>query len=136
MDKEQKKEFKGNIIKFIIWVILLCMCRWYLQNHPAERISVFSGFEVLWQKVEVVWHNRFGSNWNLVENRYSLEKYYKELLTMAESNTCITQSELDELENTYKNLKAESNEMLETSLPEYTKQAYVYESLLQNDNCN
>jgi hypothetical protein len=55
---------------------------------------------------------------------------------MAESNTCITQSELDELENTYKNLKAESNEMLETSLPEYTKQAYVYESLLQNDNCN
>jgi len=136
MDKEQKKELKWNIIKFIIWCILLWMCRWYLQNHPAERISVFSGFEVLWQKVEVVWHNRFWSNWNLIENRYSLEKYYKELITMAESNSCITSSEFEELETTYKNLKAESNEMLQESLPEYTKQAYFYESLLQNDNCN
>ena len=136
MDREQKKEFKWNIIKFIIWIILLWMCRWYLLEHPAERVSVFSGFEVLWQKVEVLWHNIRGANWELLENKYSMEKYYKELLTMAENNTCLTNEEYTDLENTYKALQKESNKDLENVLPEYTKKAYMFEALVQNNDCN
>lgn len=135
MDKEQKKEFKWNIIKFIIWCILLAMCRWYLQNHPAERISVFSGFEVLWQKVEVIWHNRFNSNGNLLESKYSMEKYYKELLTMAENNPCITPEQFADLEDTYENLQNENNDTLNDTLPEYTKQAYIFEAMVQDNDC-
>jgi len=34
----------------------------YIQKHPAEKVSVFSGFEVLIQKVEVFFQNTFGHN--------------------------------------------------------------------------
>ena len=135
MNKDQKKEFKWNIIKFIIWIVLLWMCRWYLQNHPAEKVSVFSWFEVLRQKVEVVWHNRFSSNWDLLENKYSIEKYYKELITMAENNPCITSEQFNDLETTYKNLQSEDKDMLNETLPEYTKQAYIFEAIVQNKDC-
>jgi len=135
MDKEQKKEFKWNIVKFIIWCVLLWMCRTYLQNHPAERISVFSGFEVLWQKVEILWNNRFSSNGNLLENKYSMEKYFKELITLAENNPCMTSDQLADLENTYKNLQEEDNATLNDTLPEYTKQAYIFEAMVQNKDC-
>ncbi len=135
MNKDQKKEFKWNIIKFIIWIVLLWMCRWYLQNHPAEKVSVFSGFEVLRQKVEVVRHNRFSSNWDLLENKYSIEKYYKELITMAENNPCITSEQFNDLETTYKNLQSEDKDMLNETLPEYTKQAYIFEAIVQNKDC-
>lgn len=136
MDKEQKKEFKWNIIKFIIWCILLWMCRWYLQNHPAERISVFSGFEVLWQKVEVIRNNRFGANGDLLESKYSMEKYYKELINIAENNPCLTTDELTDLENTYQNLQNENKNTLNETLPEYTKQAYIFEAMVQDKSCN
>lgn len=136
MDKEQKKEFKWNIIKFIIWCILLWMCRWYLQNHPAERISVFSGFEVLWQKVEVIRNNRFGANWDLLENKYSMEKYYKELINIAENNPCLTTDQLTDLETTYQNLQNENKNTLNETLPEYTKQAYIFEAMVQDKSCD
>lgn len=135
MNKEQKKEFKWNIIKFIIWIILLWMCRGYLQQHPAEKVSVFSWFEVLRQKIEIIWNNQFSSNWELLENKYSMEKYYKELINLAKNNTCVTSDQLEELETIYKNLQSEDKDMLNETLPEYTKQAYIFEAIVQNKDC-
>ena len=135
MDKEQKKELRWNVIKFIIGIILLCMCWWYLQWHPAEKTSVFSWFEVLRQKAEVVRQNMIWKNWDLLEDKYSMEKYYKELITMAEWNNCITADQFDELEELYENLQNEDNENLANVLPEYTKKAYIFEAIVQENNC-
>jgi hypothetical protein len=96
---------------------------------------VFSGFEVLWQKVEVLWNNRFGANGDLLENKYSMEKYYKELLNIAENNPCLTTDQLTDLENTYQNLQNEDKDTLNDTLPEYTKQAYIFEALVQDKSC-
>ena len=57
LNKYDKKQLRWNIIKFVIWLILLALSRGYIQKHPAEKVSVFSGFDVLWQKVEVFFHN-------------------------------------------------------------------------------
>ena len=53
MDNEMKKIFRNNIIKFVIGIVLLSVSFGYIQNHPAEKASIFSGFEVLRQRVEV-----------------------------------------------------------------------------------
>ncbi|MBU0626732.1 hypothetical protein KKG31_06690 [Patescibacteria group bacterium] len=53
MDKEMKGIFRNNVIKFVIGIILLTVSFGYIQNHPAEKASIFSGFEVLRQRLEV-----------------------------------------------------------------------------------
>jgi hypothetical protein len=80
----------------------------YIQKHPAEKVSVFSGFEVLVQKIEIFIQSTFGHNGELLERKYGMEKYYKELIKMAENNKCIDVSTLQEIEDTYKNLKKEN----------------------------
>jgi len=80
----------------------------YIQKHPAEKVSVFSGFEVLVQKIEIFIQSTFGHNGELLERKYGMEKYYKELIKMAGNNKCIDVSTLQEIEDTYKNLKKEN----------------------------
>lgn len=135
LNKYDKKQLKWNIVKFVIWLILLALSRWYIQKHPAEKVSVFSGFDVLRQKVEVFFHNTFKGNWDLLERKYSLEKYYKELLNMAEWNECLDTDQFNEISETYEQLKAENNETLNETLPWYIEKAYKYEALVQDDTC-
>ena len=135
LNKYDKKQLRWNIIKFVIWLILLALSRGYIQKHPAEKVSVFSGFDVLWQKVEVFFHNTFKWNWDLLERKYSLEKYYKELLNMAEWNECLSTDKFNEISETYEQLKAESNETLNETLPWYIQKAYELEAVVQNDDC-
>jgi len=103
--KNDKKQIKKNLIKFVVWVILLLLSWSYIQKHPAEKVSVFSGFEVLVQKIEIFIQSTFGHNGELLERKYGMEKYYKELIKMAENNKCIDVSTLQEIEDIYKNLK-------------------------------
>ena len=106
--KNDKKQIKKNLIKFVVWVILLLLSWSYIQKHPAEKVSVFSGFEVLVQKIEIFIQSTFGHNGELLERKYGMEKYYKELIKMAENNKCIDVSTLQEIEDIYKNLKKEN----------------------------
>jgi hypothetical protein len=135
LNKYDKKQLRWNIIKFVIWLVLLALSRWYIQNHPAEKVSVFSGFDVLWQKVEVFFHNTFKWNWDLLERKYSLEKYYKELLNMAEWNECLDNDQFNEISEVYEKLKAENNETLNETLPWYIENAYKFEAIVQDDEC-
>ena len=135
LNKYDKKQLKWNIIKFVIWLILLALSRWYIQKHPAEKVSVFSGFDVLWQKIEIFFQNTFKGNWKLLEQKYSVEKWYKELVSMAEWNSCVSTEEYSEIEKAYENLKNESNDTLNDVLPEYIRQGYEFEDKVKNDSC-
>lgn len=135
MNSADKKQLKANIVKFIIWVILLSMSWSYLQKHPAEKVSVFSGFEVMIQKVEVFAQNIFGENGDLLERKYSMQKYYKELIKMAINNKCLTPETISEIEKLYADLKKENMDTLDSVLPEYTKKAYEFDNVVKNDSC-
>ena len=135
LNKADKKQFRNNVIKLIIWVFLLILSRWYIQNHPAEKVSVFSGFDVLRQKVEVFFSNAFKWNWDFLESKYGLEKYYKELLNMAEWNWCVTSEQYKEISDIYERLNAESNDVLRETLPWYIEKAYQFDLIVKNNNC-
>ena len=135
LNKSDKKQLRNNIIKLVIGLILLALSRWYIQKHPAEKVSVFSWFDVLWQKIEVLRHNAFVGNWDLLERKYSLEKYYSELINIAEWNACISSKDYDELESTYENLKNEDKDTLNETLPKYIEQAYIFEEIVKRNDC-
>lgn len=119
----------------MIGLILLTISRSYLQKHPAERVSVFSGFEVMIQKADVFILNILGKNGELSERKYGMEKYYRELIKMAENNKCLDHNVIVELEDLYHDLKKEHKDALADVLPEYTKKAYEYENIVKNDDC-
>jgi O-phosphoseryl-tRNA(Cys) synthetase len=64
-----------------------------------------------------------------------MQKYYKELIKMAENNKCLSTETITEIETLYHNLKKENKEMLESVLPEYTKRAYEFDSIVKDNNC-
>lgn len=135
MSSTEKKQIKKNLIKFVIWIVLLGMSWSYIQKHPAEKVSVFSWFEVMFQKVEIFIQNTFGQDGELLERKYSMQKYYKELIKMAENNKCLDIGTISELETLYHNLRKEDKDMLESVLPEYTKKAYEFDSIVKDDSC-
>ena len=135
ISKYDKRQLKKNLIKFWIGTILLLASWIYIQEHPAEKVSIFSGFEVIFQKAEIFLQNQFGKHWELLERKYSMEKYYKELIKMAENNKCINVDVIKEIQDTYHRLKDEKNSDLESVMPDYTKKAYEYDNIVKDNNC-
>jgi len=85
MDKEERTFMRKNLIKLVIGLILLGFSLSYIQNHPAEKASIFSGFEVLWQRAVVYVHKITNTNSEAFQKKYDYKKTYQELISMAET---------------------------------------------------
>lgn len=90
MDKEQKNMFYWNIVKFIVGIVLLSISYWYIQNHPAEKISILSWFEVMYERGQVFVYEIFGKDTSTLRQKHRLEQYYQELVRVAESRSCVS----------------------------------------------
>ncbi len=134
MDQEQKSNFKSNLVKFIIWLVLLGFCYGYLQNHPAEKSSIFSWFEVLWQRIEVLWRKIINDNPELLQRKFDYQKTYEELIKLAADNKCIKEAGLlDDINATFLKFKKEKITDLSKFLPGYIRKAQEYKAKI--DNC-
>jgi len=131
MDKDTKRMIIGNIIKFTIWIVLLTISYVYIQNHPAEKVSVLSGFEVMYQRANVFVHKVVGDKWDLLKKKYSLQKYYKELVRMAENQKCSDVDIIKELNQKYQELKKIKIEEFQTEAAEYTRLVYKYDAIVK-----
>lgn len=135
MDFEQKRTFKNNIIKLIIWLILLWFCYGYLVNHPAEKSSIFSWFEVLWQRIEIFGRKIVNNNPELLQRKFDYQKTYEELIKLAEEGKCIKEEWLiKDINATYAKFKSESFSDLAKFLPGYIRKAQEYKAKI--DKCN
>lgn len=133
MDKEEKRFIWRNVVKLVIGLILLGFSFSYIQSHPAEKSSIFSGFEVLWQRVVVYVHKITNTDSEAFQKKYDYEKTYQELITTMESNTCISSEVVTEINETYFNLTKEGAKTLEQNLPGYARKANEYKNII--DNC-
>jgi len=133
MEPEDKKVFKNNIIKFIIWCILLWFSFYYIQWHPAEKVSIFSWFEVLRQRIAVYVHEVTNTNSEALKKKYDYEKTYEELIQMAKNNSCASSNILTQLNETYLELRKEKLNWLDDYLPWYIRKASEYKTMI--DNC-
>jgi len=133
MDQAEKRTLRNNIIKFIIGLILLAFSFGYIQNHPAEKSSIFSGFQVLWQRVVVYVHQVTNTNSEAYQKKIDYEKTYQELVNMVEGKKCTDPSILTDLQETYLKLKKEQLKDLENDLPWYIRKANEYKTRI--DHC-
>lgn len=133
MNKEERVFVRKNLVKLIIGLILLWFSFSYIQRHPAEKASIFSGFQVLRQRVVVYVHKVTNTNSEAFQKKYDYEKTYQELINMAESKTCVDPNILTELNETYLKLKKEWLKTLEENLPGYIRKANEYKHMI--DTC-
>lgn len=118
-----KQIFKNNVIKFIIWIILLFFCFLYIQKYPAEKIAIFSGFEVMVQRVEIIFNKFMNDNSDSLKNKFDYEKAYEELIRIAEANNCEDSQLIQELKDTLTSLQNEPIKTIQDVMPWYIRKA-------------
>ncbi|MEI6774183.1 MAG: hypothetical protein WCL18_05300 [bacterium] len=133
MDREERIFIKKNLVKLIIGLVLLGFSFVYVQNHPAEKASIFSGFQVLWQRAVVYVHKITNTNSEAFQRKYDYEKTYEELINMVETKQCTDSAILTEIHETYLSLQKEGIKTLEENLPGYIRKANEYKTMI--DGC-
>ena len=131
--KTIKKKLVHDCIELVIWLILLWMCYWYLQTHPAEKVSFFSWYKVIYQQTEIFFQNVFGKNGDLLKQKYNLESYYQVMITQAEEKPCVNPEVVKDLHDTYAALKDEPKNTLEHNLQYYIEKQYSFDAELRKD---
>ena len=123
MNQEQKQTFIWNVMKLIIGVVLLFISYGYLQNHPAEKVSVLSWFEIMYQRWQIWVYDIVGKDVVGLKQKFRLIQYYQELIRTAENKKCSDVSLLKELHESYIDIRALSYDELAASLPELSARA-------------
>ena len=131
--QSMKRRFIHNLIELAIWLALLWMCYWYLQTHPAEKISFFSWYKVIYQQTEIFFQNMFGENWGLLDDKYKLESYYQAMVTLSEEKPCVDPDVILDLHKTYDSLQKEPKNTLENTLNYYFEKQYEFTEELKKD---
>lgn len=110
-------------MKLVVWLVLLLISYGYLQNHPAEKVSVLSGFEVMYQRWQIWFYDLVGKDVVGLKQKFRLVQYYEELIRTAENKKCTDVSLLKELHDSYTTIKSLSYDELAASLPELSARA-------------
>ena len=131
--KSMKKKLINNLIELVVGLVLLWMCYGYLQTHPAEKISFFSWYKVIYQQTEIFFQNLFGKNGELLRQKYNLESYYQVLITLSEEKPCIDSEVVEDLHKTYNSLVDEHKSTLNRTLQYYIDKQYEFDDELRKD---
>lgn len=127
-----KKKFIINFIKFIIWLILLFACFQYLESHPAEKTSMVSGFQMIYERASIFVQGIITGESDYLEDKYKLQKAYLELINTLKNSDCQIDEELKQsLNKKYVELKALDIKSYKTKQQDYYDFFVVFNQLLK-----
>jgi hypothetical protein len=107
----------------------------YIKSHPAEEISFFSGFKVIFQNAEIFFQNIFSNNGDLLKQKYALEAYFQALIALSEEKPCVDPQLIQDLHDTYDQLLVEPKNTLSYSLDGYIQKQFDLDRALRV-NCD
>ena len=135
MDKEQRNMFYWNIVKFVVGIVLLSISYGYIQNHPAEKVSILSWFQVMYERGQVFVYEIFGKDTSVLRQKHRLEQYYQELVRIAESRSCVSPDLLSEVLETSIAFSQTSLEELSDTIAYFSLKASELDVAIQ-ESCN
>lgn len=133
MNKSLKQTLRKNIAKFIVGAILLGLSIQYLQTHPAEKSSIISSFEILYEKATVFVYKVIGRDRQWATAKHDMQRKFDELLSTATTTNCLSADELLELEETAKDLEREDSDGFADKAIDYNNKGYYYKELIEKE---
>jgi len=118
---ERRKLLISNTIKLCIGLVLLGCSFFYLKNHPAEKSSILSGFEIVSQKATILSYKLTGRDTDTLEEKYNLENNYKELISTLDNSVCNVDKLANELHEKYAELRNMSNNLIAQNINTYSE---------------
>lgn len=88
-------------------MVLLFFCFLYIQRYPAEKIAIFSGFDVMVQRMQIFVNNLFHRDSEALKSKFDYEKAYTELIKIAEANGCNDKNLTQEMKDSLSALQDE-----------------------------
>lgn len=120
INQKKKRKFYKNLLQFFVWMILLANAYIYLQYNPAEKTSIVSSIEVLYQKAVVFAYSLVSANKaELLSEKYKFEMSFREVLELHEKYHCWTDADYTQLLHKYNELKSLSVDDYATQRIEY-----------------
>lgn len=119
----KKGQAFSNIIELCIGLILLTFCRYYLQTHPAEKVSLFSGVEVMWQKAQIWFSQMSSEDALLLEQKQNLEKTMHEIVLLSKENACVDEVTKQSINDSFTRLQG-------MDLETYKKQQRAFNTVI------
>ncbi len=131
-----KKKFVVNLVKFIIGLILLFMCFQYLDSHPAEKTSMVSGLQTIYERFSIFVQGIVTWETDALNDKYKLEQAYQELINTIKNSACNIDDTTKQWLNTkYSELKALNIKTYKTKQQDYYDYFVVFNQLLKQ-KCN
>ncbi len=126
--------FYRNIVKFIVGIVLLSISYGYIQNHPAEKVSILSWFQVMYERGQVFVYEIFGKDTSVLRQKHKLEQYYQELVRVAESRPCVSPDILSDVLETSITFSRMPLEELANNIAYFSSKASELDIAIQ-DSC-
>lgn len=127
MNQEQKQAFVWNVMKLIVWLVLLFISYGYLQEHPAEKDAAIAGPKIMYERWQMFVYDIIGKDVVRLKQKFSLIQYYNELIQTAQKRKCTDLVMLQELDEANKSLNSASYDDLPTLLPELSNKAQEFD---------
>jgi len=132
MDREQKQTFILNVVKFLIWAVLLLFSYQYIQQNPAEKVSLLSWFQVIYQKGEVIYYRVTGKNVDAIKQKHNLEQYFQELIRVTDERPCVDPTVVSSLHEDYATLRSLHSSDLSQHLWDLSAAVIEYDEVIQS----
>lgn len=83
-----QKEFKKNLIKGLIWVLLLLISFVYLYFNYGERVSLLWWLETIWQRISIWYVRMTWWDYHILEQRINQQARIEDIIQKIKHATC------------------------------------------------
>lgn len=98
-----------NFLQLVVWIVLLWFAYQYLLSHPAEKTSIVSWIQILWQKAQIIFYGLIWGDSALLDDKYKVERSLKELMNTMETSKCLTMDDYNKVKEVLETVKKMDN---------------------------
>jgi len=103
----------------------------YIQENPAEKVSLLSWFQVIYQKGEIAYYRVTGKNVDAIKQKHNLEQYFQELIRITDERSCIDSGIISSLHEDYALLRSLRSSDLSKYLWDLSAAVIEYDEVIQ-----
>ncbi len=130
---EYRKVLKNDLIKLIVWIVLLFASFSYISYSRAELISITSTISVLTDKLQIFTTKLSWKDWQVVDDKQKILDNYQNLYETVKDLDCFSLEDKQKIQNIIKELKKiKYTDFKRSELSYFSNLSYFFRKLQTN----